>query len=103
MKSVIEIDKNIYNALQTKEYERYSISNIYRFINAIWNVIKHGTPLKTGHWVGIDEYPHEEWECDRCGFVIDGSGCIDPIEYRDIYNYCPNCGADMRADKEQEE
>ena len=55
---------------------------------------------KRGCWVSIDEEPHEEWECDKCGFVIDGSGCIDPIEYRDIYKFCPNCGADMRGDTE---
>lgn len=48
-----------------------------------------------GVWVSIDEEPHEEWECDHCGFVIDGSGCIDPIEYRGIYKYCPNCGRRM--------
>ena len=50
---------------------------------------------KTGHWIGIDEEPHEVWECDHCGFVIDGSGCIDPYDYRDTYKYCPNCGAKM--------
>ena len=43
--------------------------------------------------------PYDEWECDRCGFMIDGSGCIDPEEYRDIYIFCPNCGARMEADK----
>lgn len=50
---------------------------------------------KTGHWVDIDEEPHEVWECDHCGFVIDGSGCIDPYDYRDTYKFCPNCGAMM--------
>ena len=55
------------------------------------------TPV--AHWVDIDEEPHEEWECDHCGFVIDGSGCIDPIEYRDIYKYCPNCGRKMEGEQ----
>ena len=53
---------------------------------------------KKGVWVAIDQEPHETWECDLCGFVIDGSGCIDPDEYRDIYKYCPNCGAKMQEE-----
>lgn len=56
---------------------------------------------KTGHWVGIDEEPSEVWECDRCGFVVDAEGCIDPVEYRDIYKYCPNCGAKMEGETEK--
>jgi hypothetical protein len=52
---------------------------------------------KRGHWVEIGDEPYDEWECDMCGFVIDGSGCIDPEEYRDVHKFCPNCGADMRG------
>ena len=54
-------------------------------------------PIKTkGAWIGIDEEPHETWECDHCGFVIDCSGCVDPTEYRNTFKFCPNCGVDMR-------
>jgi rubredoxin len=52
---------------------------------------------RTGHWVEIGDEPYDTWECDNCGFVIDGSGCVDPEEYRDIYKYCPNCGAKMEG------
>lgn len=52
---------------------------------------------RTGHWVEIGDEPYDTWECDNCGFVIDGSGCVDPDEYRDIYKFCPNCGAKMEG------
>ena len=58
---------------------------------------------KTGHWVEIGDEPYDEWECDVCGFAIDGSGCIDPEEYRDVYRFCPNCGADMRPTERRNE
>ena len=55
---------------------------------------------KNGHWVEIGDEPYDEWECDVCGFVIDGSGCIDPEEYRDVYRFCPRCGARMEGEGE---
>ena len=55
---------------------------------------------KRGRWVEIGDEPYDEWECDMCGFVIDGSGCVDPEEYRDVYHYCPNCGAKMTEGEE---
>ena len=60
-------------------------------------------PERTGNWVEIGDEPYDEWECDRCGFVIDGSGCIDPEEYRDIYIFCPHCGAKMLKEGEEHE
>lgn len=51
---------------------------------------------KIGHWVEIGDEPFDEWECDKCGFVIDGSRCVDPEEYRDIYIFCPHCGCRMK-------
>lgn len=58
---------------------------------------------RTGHWVEIDDEPHEVWECDNCGFVIDGSGCVDAYDYRDTYKFCPNCGAKMFEPQESED
>ena len=55
---------------------------------------------KKGHWVEIGDEPYDEWECDVCGFVIDGSGCIDPEEYRDVYRFCPRCCSDMRVEQD---
>ena len=52
------------------------------------------SPRKKGHWVGIDDEPCEVWECDVCGCVCeDWTG-------KPTYNFCPNCGADMRGEED---
>ena len=48
------------------------------------------TPMKTGNWVGIDDYPYEDWECNACGFLLLGDDKAPKWA-----NYCPNCGARM--------
>ena len=50
---------------------------------------------KTGHWIGIDEEPHEDYECDKCGYTI--STFTANIEPYTEYRYCPNCGAKMES------
>ena len=48
---------------------------------------------KKGHWVSIDDEPHEDYECDRCWYVCSTfTANINPSEE---YKFCPNCGADM--------
>ena len=46
-----------------------------------------------GHWVPIDDEPHEEWECDRCGYTEYAE--VNDYVYNSLPNYCPNCGAAM--------
>ena len=89
-------------AVANMAYIRYDVEGIGKWVVDLDDIRKlpSVTPeTPVAHWVGIDEYPNEEWECDHCGFVIDGSGCIDPIEYRDIYKYCPNCGRKMEGEQ----
>lgn len=50
---------------------------------------------KKGNWIGSDDEPCETFECDRCGFVL-----ADWIQGA-FYNYCPNCGADMRGGRDE--
>lgn len=49
---------------------------------------------KIGHWIGIDEEPHEDYECNNCGYVV--STYTANIEPHTEYKYCPNCGAKMQ-------
>lgn len=66
---------------------------------------KYGKLLKqepnTGHWIGIDEEPHEDYECDKCGYVV--STYTANIEPHTEYKYCPNCGARMFEPQESED
>ena len=48
------------------------------------DLVKRAIEPKTGEWIQDDDYI-----CDQCGYhMIVGGGA---------YNYCPNCGADMRG------
>ncbi len=60
-------------------------------------------PVRHGHYVGEgDGYANGElvydvWKCSECG-------CVFEDEYeKPTYNYCPNCGADMRGDNSENE
>lgn len=48
---------------------------------------------KTGYWIGIDDKPHEDYECNRCGYIC--STFTANIKPSEEYKYCPNCGARM--------
>ena len=46
---------------------------------------------KTAVWVGIDQEPHEEWECSNCGNIIDTF-----LQYElEEHKYCHRCGTKM--------
>lgn len=49
---------------------------------------------KTGHWeyVQYDSNPNiGNWHCSECRGI-----CTEMHSIEDAYNYCPNCGADMK-------
>lgn len=62
--------------------------------------IVDAVPVRHGHYVGeADGYANGEliydtWKCSECGCVFE-----DDYE-KPTYNYCPNCGADMRGEEE---
>lgn len=67
-------------------------------------VVKQLPPItpqpKMGHWIGIDEEPHEDYECNRCGYVV--STYTANIEPHTEYKYCPNCGLKMEEGNDKE-
>lgn len=57
--------------------------SLWHYAEAIDMVIEAMSEPKTGKWIQDDDYI-----CDQCGYhMIVGGGA---------YNYCPNCGANMR-------
>ena len=50
-----------------------------------------------GKWIyGEDEYGVDGYHCDKCGFFVPWDYVHKFINYIEDYNFCPNCGADMR-------
>ena len=94
------------DAADRADYTGLAVEDVKKVTDEVVKEIKKLPPAqperKTGHWVETGDEPYDEWECDVCGFVIDGSGCIDPEEYRDVYRFCPNCGAKMDGGEEHE-
>ena len=82
---VIELPEELYKASQIIEV-KYEDT-----IQIPLEVIANGTPLLKGHWIA-DVFVDE---CSVCG--------EQTLFFEDQQkNFCPNCGADMRADKENE-
>ena len=81
MKIVIEIpdevkhkiDKNL-NACDLDIYD------------CVMTATKNGTPLPKGHWILKEDKHYYCSECNDMGV--------------DYWDYCPNCGADMRGEQE---
>lgn len=85
-------------AVLNKIHEHWLNSTVaYRIIERLSDDIKTLPSVKpqerTGHWIGIDEEPHEDYECDKCGYVV--STFTENIEPHTKYKYCPNCGVKM--------
>ncbi len=56
-------------------------------------------PVKHGVWIPVDEdAPCDEWQCTACWetktFVYE----MDRDEMKELYSYCPNCGAKMHVE-----
>lgn len=66
----------------------------YKIIKDLPSVVINDRPKGKWNWHGDEDI----CSCPYCDFEIDAEGCIDPVEYVKIYNYCPNCGAQLGVD-----
>lgn len=57
--------------------------------------VRHGKFVGTEYDGYADGYPvYYEWECSQCGCVFE--------DEKPTYKYCPNCGAKMDLEKEND-
>lgn len=70
-------------------------------INGVEEVLRSLPPVqperKKGAWMPYDTIPqYVICRCSACGTDI----LVPCINDKTIYNYCPNCGADMRGEQD---
>ena len=73
------------------------------YVNALKGRIERIQPIRPrrGRWIyGEDEYGIDGYHCDKCGFFVPWDYAHKFINYIADYNFCPNCGADMRGNNE---
>ena len=92
-----ELDEWCYDC---KEYDSNK-HNCPRFRRVIRDTVDECKAInverKKGKWIyGEDEYGIDGYHCDKCGFFVPWDYAHTFINYIGNYNYCPNCGADMR-------
>ena len=58
---------------------------------------------KNGKWVyAEDEYGMDGYHCNQCGFFVLWDYTHKFINYIEDYHFCPNCGADMRGEADED-
>lgn len=86
----------------------FELSLFYRFYELPNIAIQRENFLKMkpleprkGKWIyGEDEYGIDGYHCDKCGFFVPWDYTHKFISYIEDYKFCPNCGADMRGERE---
>ena len=69
------------------------------------NVVKQLPPIqpKRGRWLYCEDTTADcvdGYRCDQCGFFVPWDYQHKSIDYIKDYNFCPNCGADMRGEQD---
>ena len=96
MKVLVEMPDKLYEDcifmkdIQEKQLEHNNAFKARSLLELqLVNCIANGTPLPKGHWNFVS----------KVGFVCSNC-CTIHSNGRD--NYCPNCGADMRGNEDEE-
>ena len=72
-----------------------------RFIHLVRDIAPSVQPRK-GKWIygEHDVAMCDGYRCDKCGFFVPWDYQHKFIDFIKDYNYCPNCGADMRGEQD---
>ena len=71
-------------------------------LRKIWTEYFSGIPSaepKRGKWIYCEDSMADcvdGYRCDKCGFFVPWDYKHKGIDFIQDYNFCPNCGADMR-------
>ena len=95
-KEVLTMTEYIENPLSGKlrgmTYEDGKIIDVH--IRDTDDVVKIFVPVRHGRWIEKDKYAFGTfYDCSNCGNLILDNG--------HSWNYCPNCGADMRGSNDE--
>lgn len=89
MKLIIEVTEGYYKHLKDKKHNRKATVSDATILD--------GIPYEErlhGEWVEGYHDCFETLDCSLCGYVRDNRYAT--------FNFCPNCGADMRKESENE-
>lgn len=99
MKLIITIPKDKYRYIQELEQDNTD----YATTKMLYHAVKYGKPYpEYGEWVS-EKVDGEDWKgCKRQYYQpISCSKCHSPNHYKSIY--CPNCGAKMQEELNDDE
>lgn len=104
MKLVIEIPEETYD-----EVRHYGLNLCPRDKEALEKAFKTCKPLPKGHNENNDYAECDQFVCSECGIELQDwhrverdidDGDITYHEY--TFRYCPNCGAEMRGEEDED-
>jgi rubrerythrin len=82
-----------------EEYHQYN-QGVINYCFELSQLSSAQSEQRRGRFIGTeydgyaDGYPvYCEWKCSECGCVFE--------DEEPVYNFCPNCGADMRGEQDE--